>query len=149
MTSCSRRDLSSSAFLVPIVDPCPADTLWRSVEIPNPSDPVGSGVKPCEPRDDIMIAAGELKFRVSSAKAGAANGVDDGCEEVLMLWECPCPDAGVFIAGDLWERLRTIAAEVGGRGEGITGVGVAMEVFFGVEPECGLPALGVAIAGRG
>lgn len=38
-----------------------------------------------------------------------------------------------------------MAAEVGGLGEGITDVGVAMDVFLGVEPECGLVALGVAI----
>jgi hypothetical protein len=36
-------------------------------------------------------------------------------------------------------------AEVGGRGDGSMGVGVAMELFLGVEPECGLAALGVAI----
>ena len=86
------------------------------------------------------MAAGELKFRASSPEAGAGNGVDDGCE-----W--PCPDAGVLVAGDfkLWVRLRAMAAEVGGLGEGITDVGVAMDVFLGVEPECGLAALGVAI----
>ena len=38
-----------------------------------------------------------------------------------------------------------MGAEVGGRGEGILAVGVAMDVFLGVEPECGLPPLGVAI----
>lgn len=49
------------------------------------------------------------------------------------------------MAGDLCERLRAITAEVGGRGEGSIGVGVAMDVFFGVELECGRVALGVAI----
>lgn len=91
------------------------------------------------------MAAGELKFRESSPKAVAARGVDEGCEDVLTLWEWPCPDAGVFVAGDLWERLRAIAAEVGGRGDGSMAVGVAIEAFLGVEPECGLAALGVAI----
>jgi hypothetical protein len=38
-----------------------------------------------------------------------------------------------------------MAAEVGGRGDGIIGVGVAIDVVFGVEPEYGLPAPGVAI----
>ena len=65
---------------------------------------------------------------------------------MLTLWEWPCADAGVFIAGDLCERLRDIAADVGGRGEGSMGVGVGMDVFLGVETECGLAALGVAIA---
>jgi hypothetical protein len=41
-----------------------------------------------------------------------------------------------------------MAAEVGGLGEGSMGVGVAMDVFFGVEPEFGLAALGVAILSR-
>jgi hypothetical protein len=100
---------------------------------------------PCEPKDDIIMAAGELKFSESSPKAVAPRGVDDGCEDVLTLWEWPCPEAGVFVAGDLWERLRAIAAEVGGRGDGNMGVGVAMDAFLGVEPECGLAALGVAI----
>ena len=82
-----------------------------------------------------MMAAGELKLRDSSPKAGAARGVEDGCEEVLMLCEWPCIDAGVFIAGDLCERLCAMGAEVGGLGEGMIGVGVAIDVFFGVEPE--------------
>lgn len=38
-----------------------------------------------------------------------------------------------------------MGAEVGGRGEGSMAVGVAIDVFFGVEPEGGLAALGVAI----
>jgi hypothetical protein len=38
-----------------------------------------------------------------------------------------------------------MAAEVGGRGEGIMGVGVVMEEFFGVEVEYGLEPLGVAM----
>jgi len=36
-------------------------------------------------------------------------------------------------------------AEVGGRGDGNMAVGVAIELFWGVEPECGLAPLGVAI----
>ncbi len=68
---------------MPSTDPCPVETVLRSVEIPNPSPPDGSGVRPCEPRDDIIIAAGELKFKDSSPIAGAARGVDDGCEDVL------------------------------------------------------------------
>jgi hypothetical protein len=36
-------------------------------------------------------------------------------------------------------------AEVGGRGDGSMAVGVAIELFLGVEPECGLAPLGVAM----
>jgi hypothetical protein len=49
------------------------------------------------------------------------------------------------MAGDMCERFRTMPAEVGGRGDGNMGVGVAIELFLGVDPECGLAPLGVAI----
>lgn len=57
-----------------------------------------------------------------------------------------CLDAGVLPACDLWEMLRVMAVEVGGLGEGIMAVGVAMDPCLGLEFECGrFTANGVAI----
>lgn len=104
--------------------------FWDPVEVPRPSVPLGSGVFPLDV-EAIMAATGELKASASSPKLGAASGVDEGCDDVLMLW--PCSEAGVLIAGDLCEKGRPMILEAVGRGEGVTCVGVPIKLFFGVE----------------
>ena len=65
---------------------------------------------------------------------------------MLTLCEWCCADTVVLEASDLCERLRAIEAEVGGLGEGMNDTGVAIDGFLGVKPECGRPAVGVAMA---
>ena len=102
-------------------DPSFVDTSFA--DIPSPSCPLE--VSPCDPIEAIKAAAGEVYASASSPNAGAASGVEDGCDAVLTLCECPCKDAGVLIAGDLCEKGRPI-----GRGDG---VGAVAMVFLGVE----------------
>ena len=91
----------------------------------------------------MRAAEGELKVSASSVVVGTAIGVDEGWEEVLILWEWL---AGVLPAGDLPAAGRAGAPASPARGEPWIFWGVPAGLFFGVE--AALEREGVAIGSR-
>lgn len=79
--------------------------------------------------------AGELKDIGSSPDIIAASDVDDGWDEALRVWACPCPnDEGVLIAGDLWDIPFGGGAVFEACGEEVILLGVTTGADFGVDP---------------